>query len=63
MRYPLESRKGIATVDAASAELFCTSEDHFKLKVDDSERGRILRIVLSRLDMTVDANAFRKKGN
>ena len=39
MRYPLESRKGIATVDAASAELFCTSEDHFKLKVDDSERG------------------------
>jgi hypothetical protein len=39
-----------------------TLEDHFKLKVEDSERGRILRTVLSRLDMTVDAKAFRKKG-
>lgn len=40
-----------------------TLEDHFKLKVENSERGRILRAVLSRLDMTVDAKAFRKKGN
>lgn len=38
-------------------------EDHFKLKVKDSERGRIVRTVLSRLDMTVDARAFQKKGN
>jgi hypothetical protein len=40
-----------------------TLEDHFKLKVENSERGRILQAVLSRLDMTVDAKAFRKKGN
>jgi hypothetical protein len=39
-----------------------TLEDHFKLNVEDSERGRILRTVLSRLDMTVDAKAFRKTG-
>jgi hypothetical protein len=39
-----------------------TLEDHFKLKLEDSERGRILRTVLSRLDMTVDAKALRKKG-
>jgi len=36
-------------------------EDHFKLKVEDSERARILRTVRSRLNMTVDAKAFRKK--
>src|SRR5215470_17822611 len=36
-------------------------EDHFKLKVDDSARGRILRTVRSRLNMTVDAKAFREK--
>ena len=36
-------------------------EDHFKLKVEDSERARILRNVRSRLNMTVDAKAFRKK--
>jgi hypothetical protein len=40
-----------------------TLEHNFRLKVEDSERGRILRIVLSRLDMTVDAKAFRQKGN
>jgi hypothetical protein len=39
-----------------------TLENHFKLKVEDSERARILRSVLSRLDTTVDAKAFRKKG-
>jgi hypothetical protein len=37
-------------------------EDHFKLKVEGSERARILRTVGSRLNMTVDAKAFRKKG-
>jgi hypothetical protein len=37
-------------------------EDHFKLKVEDSERARILQTVGSRLNMTVDAKAFRKKG-
>ena len=36
-------------------------EDHFKLKVENSERARILRTVRSRLNMTVDAKAFRKK--
>src|SRR5215469_5090897 len=39
-----------------------TLEDHYKLKVEDSERARILRTVLSRLDTTVDVKAFRKKG-
>jgi len=38
-----------------------TLEDHFKLKVEDSERGRILRAVLSRLNMTIDAKVFRKR--
>jgi len=37
-----------------------TLEDHFKLKIGDSERARILRTVLSRLETTVDAKAFRK---
>jgi hypothetical protein len=36
-------------------------EDHFKLKFENSERARILRTVRSRLNMTVDAKAFRKK--
>lgn len=40
-----------------------TLENHFKLKVEAAERGRILRTVLSRLDMTVDARAFHKKHN
>jgi hypothetical protein len=40
-----------------------TLEDHFKLKVDDSARGRILRTVRSRLDMTVNAKAFQKKND
>src|SRR5262249_60810069 len=40
-----------------------TPEDHFKLKVDDSARGRILRTVRSRLDMTVNAKAFQKKND
>jgi len=40
-----------------------TLEDHFKLKVEASERGRVVRIVLSRLDMTVDAKAFHTRGN
>jgi len=40
-----------------------TLENHFKLKVEATERGRILRTVLSRLDMTVDAKAFQKKHN
>ena len=39
-----------------------TLEDHFKLKVEDSERARILRTVLSRLDTTIDVKAFRTKG-
>jgi hypothetical protein len=39
-----------------------TLEDHFKLNVEDSERGRILRAVLSSLDMTIDAKVLRKKG-
>jgi len=38
-------------------------EDHFKLKVENSERARILRTVRSRLNMTVDAKAFHTKGN
>ena len=38
-------------------------EDHFKLKLDDGARGRILRTVRSRLDMTVNAKAFQKKNN
>ena len=38
-----------------------TLEDHFKLKVGDSERRRIVRAVLSRLDATVDEKAFRKR--
>jgi hypothetical protein len=38
-----------------------TLEDHFKLKVEDSERGRILRAVLSRLNMTIDAKVFRER--
>jgi hypothetical protein len=40
-----------------------TLENHFKLKVEATERGRILRTVLSRLNMTVDATAFQKKHN
>jgi hypothetical protein len=40
-----------------------TLENHFKLKVEATERGRILRTVLSRLDMTVDAKASQKKHN
>jgi hypothetical protein len=38
-----------------------TLENHFKLKVEATERGRILRTVLSRLGMTVNAKAFQKK--
>jgi len=37
-----------------------TLEDHFKLKVGDSKRVRILCAVLSRLDATVDTKAFRR---
>lgn len=40
-----------------------TLEDHFKLKVESSERGHILRTVLSRLEVTVDAKAFQKTRN
>jgi hypothetical protein len=36
-------------------------EDHFKLKVEDSERARVLRTVVSTLNITVDAKAFRRK--
>jgi len=36
-------------------------EDHFKLKVEDSERARILRTVLSRLDTTDDVKALRER--
>jgi hypothetical protein len=40
-----------------------TLEDHFKVKVEDSERGHILRTVLSRLEVTVDAKSFQKTRN